>query len=205
MKETEICAAAVSRMRSEGWTVHCEVNVFGRPADIVGRLGDDLMIVEAKRSFSGSLKDQLLTAKSIADYIVAVVGTKPNVENLEWCDKFGFGVWIASGLELWEILAPRRSVNHYTWSRTKTIQMFEAMESRGATNVGGSPTQAGIGPAIECSERVKQFFAEHPGSSWKLIYESVPNHYASAASMASAMRRHGLMEFMDQYKKGKWI
>jgi len=171
----------------------------------VGRRGDDLIVVESKRSFSGSLKDQLLTAWSVADYVIAAVGTYPREENLEWCRKFGVGLWVMDGGVFTEWLTPNRLVEHYGWSRMKTIQMFDMMESRGADNVGGVPTQLGIGPAIECSTRCEEFIKTHPGCSWKNVFAFVPNHYASAASMASAMRRHGMMDVMIRAQKENGI
>jgi hypothetical protein len=58
LQEAPICAAAVERLRSDGWKVACEIEVFDfrDKADAVALRADKLMIVEAKVSLNQSLR-----------------------------------------------------------------------------------------------------------------------------------------------------
>ncbi len=187
LREAPICAAAVAKLRNEGWKVACEIKVFDYrdKADAVAMRDDRLMIVEAKVSLNRSLRLQLYRRQLAADLVLAVVGKMPRPQGVEWCEERRIGLWVVSDegvTELAECLQQRHMNAHYR------ELMIEQLEHADESVAGGVPHLKGIGVAQDCQRRVNEYRAEHPKATWKEIFANVPSHYATAANMYSALR-----------------
>jgi hypothetical protein len=180
MPEADICKAAVDRLRLEGWKVKCEVQGH----DAVGLRGEDLLIVEAKLSFTTRLKQQIGCFIAYAHYGLAVVATQPRPETLEWARKFSVAVWVYKGGK-WSDLVPfpeRRATERvFGRLREKFDLWYDDLP-------GGVPCLKGSGVTQDLQRRVDEYRATNPTATWKKIFANVPNHYNSAANMYSALR-----------------
>jgi hypothetical protein len=161
----------------------CEVPWHSRSIDAGGTKDGDLILIEAKTSFTIGLRQQLNGLPFYAHFALGVVGSKPRGDATEWCGKWGIGLWMVRGIEITE-LAPMRRQSAPTLSLMDRIQRMP--EGVG----GGRPNLKGIGPAQETQAEIDKYRATHPGATWKELFENIPNHYVSAKSMASAMKNN---------------
>ena len=72
------------------------------------------------------------------------------------------------------------------WAPRKE-KMVRALVGTEPGGVAGLPTLRGLGPAQDCYRALTAYREAHPKATWVEIYREVPNHYANAKSMASAM------------------
>jgi hypothetical protein len=186
LQEAPICAAAVAKLRSGGWKVACEIEVFDfrDKADAVALCDDNLMIVEAKVSLNQSLRRQAYRRQLAADLVLAVVGTMPRMSGLEWCKREGIGLWVVTDEGVREVAECRQQNANAHYRKL----MIERLNNADETVVGGVPHLKGIGVAQDCQRRVDEYRAEHPKATWKEIFANVPSHYATAPNMYSALR-----------------
>lgn len=184
MIEADICKMAVEKLRSEGWAVKCEVAMHGQPMDAVAMRGEDVLILEAKLSFSKRLKHQVYHSIAYSDFGLAVVSTKPAAKTLEWCEKNRIGVWRVNGA-IAELLPIQRLNLYAPWMKAKLVESFR-LAADGID--GGHPCRAGIGPAIDVQRRVDEYRALHPKATWREIHANVPSHYNTASNMYSSLR-----------------
>jgi hypothetical protein len=85
--EAPICAKAVARLRSKGWRVGCEIRTDNRPVDAAAILNGKVLALEAKISLNKKLRHQLKSLTIRADYVLAVVGSPPRENGINWCVK----------------------------------------------------------------------------------------------------------------------
>ena len=182
--EASICAAAVARLRSKGWRVGCEVRIDYRPVDAAAILDKKVLALEAKISLNEKLRHQLQRLTRRADYVLAVIGSNPRAEGINWCVKNKMGLWmITQGLVI-EFL-PYHQLTPKTHYRNDIIKRLERWDE---TIVGGVPNMLGVGVAQDVQRRVDQYRAAHPNATWKEIYENVPSHYDNFKNMYSSLR-----------------
>src|SRR4051794_8619569 len=139
--EAPICAAAVARLRSKGWRVGCEIRIGHWPVDAVAILDKKALALEAKTSLSEKLRQQLKRLTRRADYVLAVIGSRPRAEGINWCIQNKVGLWIVTGGPLIELLPYRQLApkNHY---RSEIIKRLERWDE---TIIGGVPNLLGVG------------------------------------------------------------
>jgi hypothetical protein len=186
LREAPICAAAVARLRSDGWKVACEIEVFDfrDKADAVALRGEKLMIIEAKVSLNNSLRHQAYRRQLTADLVLAVVGKMPRSDGVEWCESQGVGLWVVTDGNAEEIVECRQQNANAHYRQI----MIERLSIADESVAGGVPHLKGIGAAQDCQRRVDEYRAEHPKATWKEIFANVSSHYATAANMYSALR-----------------
>lgn len=187
LKEATICSVAVDKLRSDGWKVACELSVFYHPVDAVASKNGILMAIEAKTSFTKTLKKQLMGNMSFSDLLVAVVGTNPNKANIEWCRKLRIGIWVVKSNKINEVLSPKAlELDPVEYLKSKVLELVNRYSENDVA--GGTPNQKGIGPAQDVKRRVDQYRLNHPKATWKEIFNNVPNHYSNHKNMYSALR-----------------
>jgi hypothetical protein len=182
--EAPICAAAVARLRSKGWRVGCEVRIGYRPVDAAAILDDKVLVLEAKISLNEKLRHQLKRLTRRADYVLAVIGSNPRAEGINWCAKHKIALWMVTAGPLIELL-PFRQLTPNNRYRNDVIKRLERWDE---TIVGGVPNRLGIGVAQDVQRRVDEYRVAHPKATWKEIYQNVPSHYDSFKNMYSSLR-----------------
>lgn len=186
LREAPICAAVVAKLRREGWKVACEIEVFDfrDKADAVAIREEQLMIVECKTGLNQGLRRQAYRRQLAADFVLAVVGTMPRADGIEWCKREGVGLWVVSSDNVAEILEyqPQNANKHY-----REI-MIERMQQADESVVGGVPHLLGVGAAQDVQRRVDEYRVANPKATWKEIHANVPSHYATSGNMYSALR-----------------
>jgi hypothetical protein len=157
----------------------------------------DLMLIEAKTSFTIGLRRQLNGLPFYAHFALGVVGSKPRGDGAEWCAKWGIGLWMIRGMEITELVPMVRQAAPNLSLVDRILHMPDGIG-------GGRPNLKGIGPAQETQAEIDKYRAAHPGATWKELYEKIPNHYVSAASMASAMRNNAeRLEYRERMRRLK--
>jgi hypothetical protein len=182
--EAPICAKAVARLRSKGWRVGCEIRTDNRPIDAAAILNGKVLALEAKVSLNEKLRHQLKRLTIRADYVLAVVGSPPRKEGINWCVKHKIGLWIVTDGPIIELLPYRQLTSNNNYRN----DMIRRLERWDETIVGGVPNRLGIGVAQDVQRRVDEYRAANPGATWKEIYSSVPSHYDSYKNMYSSLR-----------------
>lgn len=185
LPEAAICAAAVAKLRAEGWRVACEVSHFYRPIDAVGVKDGKVLVLEAKTGLTKKLKYQLRFGIYGADYALAVVRSKPRQEGLEWCRQARVGLWVVRDGVIEELVAPVAHAEVDAYNRERLINAAMETDEQVA---GGLPCLAGVGEAQDVQRRVDEYRAAHPDATWKEIHANVPSHYRTAGNMYSALR-----------------
>jgi hypothetical protein len=94
--EAPICAKAVARLRYKGWQVGYEIRPDNRPIDAAAIVNGKILALEAKVSFNEKLRHQLKRLTIRADYVLAVVGSPPRQEGINWCVQHKIGLWIVT-------------------------------------------------------------------------------------------------------------
>ena len=186
IREVDICRAAGEYLQSRGWRVVREVPNWARSVDLGATRNGELLLLEAKTSFTEHLQRQVYGCVCVADYAVAVVGTNPRPDRIEWAKKVGAGLWtvtpggVVSVLVAEAKLAARHNGN---WQRVyeRTLRMREAID-------GGLPCLKGVGPALTVEAEIARYRVSHPGATWAEMFDAIPSHYASARSMESSYR-----------------
>src|SRR4051812_34481550 len=96
LREAPICAAAVAKLRADGWTLACEVLLNARAIDAAGLRDRKVIAVEAKVRLNQKLRRQLGLRRRVADFVVAVVGKRPRAAGISWCIKQRVGLWVVN-------------------------------------------------------------------------------------------------------------
>lgn len=186
LREAPICAAAVAKLRTDGWRVACEVSLWSSPIDAVGVKEDQVIALESKVGFTKGLMRQLSRIYE-ADYVVGVVGRNPRGTSLMWCRERGIGLWLVSSGVVSELVIPKPQSpleHHRKLLLERTIKFSEVHDE----TVGGVPCQKGIGVAQFVQKAVDDYRRDHPEATWKEIHAAVPSHYRTAKNMYSALR-----------------
>ena len=182
--EAPVCAKGVARLRSKGWRVGCEIRTDNRPVDAAAILNGRVLALEAKVSLNKKLRHQLKRLTIRADYVLAVVGSPPRNEGINWCVKHKIGLWIVTDGSIIE-LVPYRQLTPNNNYRNDIIRRLERWDE---TIVGGVPNRLGIGVAQDVQRRVNEYRAANPNATWKEIYSNVPSHYDSYKNMYASLR-----------------
>lgn len=94
-RETDLYAPVKAHLEAAGYEVKAEVG----PADVVGVLGDALVVVELKAGFSLTLLSQAVTRQRLTDTVYVAVprwqgkaGWRAFKANVDLCKRLGLGV-----------------------------------------------------------------------------------------------------------------
>jgi hypothetical protein len=198
MKEVDLFPVVKAWLGHHGFQVIAEVpRVYAdySTIDVVGWRPGRAVAVELKRGFTKNLAYQAARGTLCTPWTYAAAPTRVPAGFLENARKAGFGVLrVTDAVEV--VTKPRICTrNPLVWIYTRKFERHCAEMVRfgiGADRVGGVPTLTGVGPAQEVSRAVAAYREEHPGATWKELYEKIPHHYANVASMRGALRSRGL-------------
>lgn len=187
-REALLSAPVSAWFEAQGFTVYAEVPFFSSPIDLVARRGEELAVVELKQCLTQEVIRSACVNRLISDDSWCGVGTRPRARGVASARDEAVGVLsvrdgVARVVARPE-LAGRRSIAgaHHAG---RIHGYLDNMEPGG---VGGLPGLKGVGPAQDVERGIEQYREAHPKATWKELYDQVPNHYASAASMYCAMR-----------------
>lgn len=182
-------------LHCQGYVVYSEVDVTGKIDHVGVRWSDrSIICVEMKTSCTRKLLNQAMIRQLITPAVYVVVPQLPRPKSVALIKQYGLGLLVRGRVEF-APGEPQVAVHPHYRERLLCI-----CERTCAGGVGGLPTLLGDGPAIRVRQAVRKFREENPGATWKQVYESVPNHYASARSMQGAMRQ---VQIAEQWRARK--
>lgn len=176
-------------LRRQGFQVFGEIELplFYRSIDVVARRDQDLVCIELKLNLTKKVIHQAAPCQLVTER--AYVGVHSRPRSLDQCRKVGLGVLRIHGAQVDVLLEPttkRFNRPSGPWVQ-RALDVCQAAQEAGYQGHGGVPCQAGIGPAIDVQAVIKAYRRRHPKATWREMYEAIPNHYASAGSMRSAL------------------
>ncbi len=170
MKEADLYPPVKAHLQRQGWEVKGEVGA----ADVVGRRGSEVVVVELKKAFSLTLFHQGIERLALTDLVYVAVPAggkaKPLKTNVKLARRVGLGVMTVRERDGFvEVLAdpepyaPRKSKK----KQTQLLRAFDRLE--GDPNAGGA-TRHGIvtgyrQDAVKCA----RFLAVHGPSAGKTV------------------------------------
>lgn len=188
-RESDMTAPLLAWLEERGYVGYCEVPRYGASIDIVGwhRIDDSLIVVEMKRSLSQTVARQAMLLQPVTWQAYCAVLSKPRQTGLNLCRRYGLGVLrVHPATEVVSrLLSPCQRFAPGIPAANRLRERLKGLEPGG---LAGVANLAGHGPAQECERAIESYRADHPSASWQEVYENVPNHYAHARSMQSAMR-----------------
>jgi hypothetical protein len=196
--ESRILEVALNKLRADGWRIVCEVPISFRNVDAVAVKDNELIVIEAKVCFNRGLKSQTQTLLWRADYVLAVVGSKPVASTIDWCNQWKIGAWVVKNDSLTELVDMQKLEPHVYLKADLLKKVNMLAHSRA---VGGLPNQKGVGLAQDVQREVDAYKLAHPKATWKEVFDNVPSHYDNYKNMYSALRSNaGRLAYRDRMK-----
>ena len=184
LKEYKLSDPVKEYFEKQGYKVYVEIPIAGACIDMVARKGDFLIAIELKMSLTKQLIKTCFTNRVFCDISYAAVPTNPTIKNRELCKKHSIGIIrVADKINI--IAEPKGRSIIFKPEHDRMLKYCSGVPWAG---VGGLPQLKGIGPAIECAKRVKEYLVNYPAAKWKEIFDNVENHYYNYKSMQSALR-----------------
>lgn len=169
---------------NRGYKVYTEIPITGACIDMVARKGKFLIAIELKMSLTTQLLHTCYKNQLFCDLSYASVPTEPTIKSIDLCKRHSIGIIkVKDGVKI--ILEANERFKTFKPEHDRILKYCSGIPWGG---VGGLPQLKGIGPAIECAKRVKEYIINHPGAKWKEIFENVHNHYGNYRSMQGALR-----------------
>lgn len=188
MKELELSEPVMQWLRDKGYVSYVEVPMYKRDRiiDIVACRDSELIIVELKKSLTKNLVFQAQDCQAFTSKVYCAIRTKPQRSNFELLEQKGIGLLSVKNGIIKVLLNPveQKKAEHIKNSEFLKSVILDRLKPGG---VAGIQNQSGRGTARLVSDAVEKYIAENPNTTWKEIYINVPNHYANAGSMQSAM------------------
>ena len=186
MREATLYAPIKAWLEGQGYRVAAEVPILNRAIDVAAHREEDdsTLGIEMKVCLTETVIRQGLTLQLCCDLAYVAVGSKPLAASVKKATDHGLGVLQVKDDGVIVIAKPsgkRIVMDHYR------DQLKVKVKHMPTDTVGGVPCLDGVGPARDCKRRVKEYRKKNPKSTWADVYENVPNHYASAKSMAGAL------------------
>jgi hypothetical protein len=183
-REAPICATAVAKLRADGWSLACEVLLNARAIDAAGLRNGKVIALEAKVWFNQKLRRQLYLRRRLADFVLAVVGTRPRAESISWCIKQRVGLWLVNHGEVTELVAYHQQKPN----KLHRQNLLDRIKRWDQSVSGGLPNLRGVGIAQDVQRRVDEYRMTHPTATWKEIFANVPCHYNNYKNLYSSLR-----------------
>jgi len=196
LRESDMSKPLEEWIRGQGYEVYVEVPDYycNRRFDMVGRKGDDLLIIEMKTSLTKGVIHQAQRATMQSRKVYCAVASDPKQAGIDRCAEMKVGVLRVIG-DAVMVLLEAGEASYWKWDeglpnsiaeryRQKLRDRLERMEEGG---IAGKPSEKGEGPAQKVYRQVLECRRQNPKATWREMYEAIPNHYASAQSMGSSM------------------
>lgn len=180
--EAELAQSAVAHLNDCGYEVYQEVSMGqGLPrADIVGKLGSVLTVVECKRSFSLSLLDQCVRWLPYAHRVIAAHGSsKHSCAASSFCIDRGIGIW---ELNFKAALHERRSPALHRKVNGLLASSLHPSQADGSRIGAGEKGGGFYTPFRNTADQVTRIVRENPGITLKKLMAKIEHHYASDSS-----------------------
>ena len=198
MKEVEMSPIVSSWLSRRGYSVWAEVHWLGYHIDLVATRDDFAypIGIELKLTLSRGLKIQVQRLAMGTPLCWGVVATNPNQNGIDWMGNNGYGLATIVSGEVEILSSPYRKAPTMPTGYDRRILTYKESyysihpETGTLNGIGGGHPGA---PAQRVFDMIQEYMHEHPGASWEQVYLAIPNHYAHARSMASAMKT--LIEF----------
>lgn len=185
LKEYKLSDPVKEYFENRGYKVYTEIPISGMCIDMVARKGNFLIAIELKMGLTKQLIHRCYTNQICCDLSYAAIPTEPIKKNKELCKKHAIGIIKIEHRAKIILEANNRRFKPFKPEHQRMLKYCSGVPWGG---VGGLPQLKGIGPAIECAKRVKEYIINHPGAKWKEIFEKVHNHYYNYRSMQSALK-----------------
>lgn len=190
MREAELFPVVAKWVKTQGYTVLAEVKCFsGSTIDVVGWKNGVCVAVELKRGWTKSLACQAASATLITPWSYAAAPTRVPNGFLSLAEVAGFGVLhVTDHVEV--VVKPHVRNSGRSLGRERRFSHWccELVRQDVHTNlVGGVPNTAGVGIAQAVARAIADYKRQNPSATWREIFQRVPNHYASHASMRGAL------------------
>lgn len=188
LKEYKLSNPVSDYFTAIGFEVYSEVCIptSARCTDLIALKNEKVTAIELKTSLTKQVIKQAHSINIYVDCVYVAVGTNPRQKNIDLCKRWGIGVI--------KVRNGKPSIVHKAehkepWKPVKQ-KLLEQLSKWEPGGVAGLPMQKGVGPAIDCYERVEEYKKNCQGKpTWKQIFENVPNHYSSPQIMASALNK----------------
>ncbi len=185
LREYKLSDPVREYFEKQGYKVYIEIPIAGACIDMVARKGNFLIAIELKMSLTKQLIHTCYTNQICCNLSYAVIPTEPSIKNKELCKRHNIGIIkITNEIEI-ILEADSRRFKPFKPEYDRMLKYCSGVSWEG---VGGLPQLKGIGPAIECAKRVKEYLISHPAAKWREIFDNVNNHYYNYKSMQSALR-----------------
>ena len=190
-------------LQAQGFQVFGEIPIMHSPVDLVASKGNELVCIELKLNLTKKVIRQAAPLHLVSARTYVGVHSRPR--SLDQCRKLGLGVLRIHGAQVDVLLEPApRFLPSGPWVE-RALKTCRAAQEAGYQGLGGVPCQAGIGPAIDVEAIIKSYRRKHPKATWRELYEKIPNHYASAASMRSALDSNRQRRFIREHLKAEKV
>ncbi len=184
LKEYKLSDPVKEYFEKQGYKVYTEIPIAGACIDMVARKGNFLIAIELKMSLTKQLIHACYTNHVFCDLSYAAVPTEPSTKSKMLCERYSVGIIKITD----ETKITLKANTRFGFFRPEHERMLKYCSGIPWDGVGGLPQLKGIGPAIECAKRVKEYLINHPAAKWKEIFDNVQNHYYNYKSMQSALR-----------------
>ncbi len=184
LREYKLSDPVREYFENQGYKVYTEIPIAGACIDMVARKGDYLIAIELKMSLTKNLINTCYINRLFCNLTYAAVPTEPSIKNITLCERDSIGIIKVTDKARIVLEAKNRLKPCYP----EHDRLLEYCSGVPWDGVGGLPQLKGIGPAIECGKRVKEYLIDHPAAKWREIFDNVHNHYFNYKSMQSALR-----------------
>lgn len=189
MTEADMVDKVIPFLEAQGWEIRCEVyNLYlGRNVDISGVRDGQVLLAEAKKGFTKSLRAQAMGLGFRCNAAYIVIPDHPGsvaraVEFVSLPAAQGVGI-LAVGAGIREVVIPE---DHCRMGNLEKVAARILRYPKGVR--GGEPNRRGVGPRQAVIKAVAAYRAEHPKATWKELFENVHNHYEKWQHMYSSLR-----------------
>ncbi len=184
LKEYKLSDPVREYFEKQGYRVYTEIPIAGACIDMVARKGNFLIAIELKMSLTKQLIHRCYTNNLDCNISYAAVPTETSNKSKALCKRYGIGI-IKITHEVNIILEANKTHEPFKPHHDRMLKYCSDVPWEG---VGGLPQLKGVGPAIECAKRVKEYLINNPAAKWREIFDNVNNHYYNYKSMQSALR-----------------
>jgi hypothetical protein len=189
-RETDLSKPTSDWLISQGFTPYAEVLIpsLARQIDLIGRKDSEIIAIELKQTLSAQVIHQATICDLLTNKRYAAVATQPRSRGIARCTERGIGLLSITGKIVHVLVEPRERFPKTTWIRNSyQKQLHTILDSMTPYGLAGKPCTKGDGPAQMCYDRLIHYQALNPNSTWQQIFDDIPNHYSSPASMRCAM------------------
>ena len=207
--ESDLYPIIKKYFKEQGYTVFAEVACGGRAVDLVAVKGQEKIAVELKTSFNSDVVWQAYQNRHYFNkvYIAFPVNSARffHQEDYFWKQRESiqnrYNNVRNNGIGMLQVL-PSGAVymDNEPSEQSPMMKIDLQFYSESDNDLGGVPFQKGVSEGYHELLGIKKYVTENPNATWKEIYDNVPNHYSSPASLSGSMSQwRGF--YLSEFKK----